>query len=122
VSDNERDRKIEALAAERVIGTPRERLYYTLADGIERVSLKYLDNPLSSDGAAFALLDAHPEWVWTLERYVLDYDCYIERRDFDDTRESWNASDDDRRRAITYAAIRAVGAGAELDALLVDET
>lgn len=115
------DRLIEALAAERVTGTPKSQVYYTI--GKRQYIHEATPMPLSDIADAFALLEAHPEWHWRVLR-----SCPIAVAKFVYRCECWNGrtqpvhtvETDSMCRAITYACIRAVGAGAELDALLAD--
>ncbi len=115
----ERDRRIEALAAERVLGWKRDHIGY-IRDHTEQI--RPWDGhpwaPLTSISDAFALLEAHPEWPLDICRQV-DGAHFVQVW----MRLAPNGRHTDKSlpRAITYAALRAVGAGPELDALLALE-
>jgi hypothetical protein len=148
----DQDRRIEALAAERVLGWERvehqkldgepppgfeERMHTGpgwYKDGRRMACEECGDLPqyLSSIADAFALLEAHGDWRYDLGREWIicnfgtpkvTHSAYI----LIVGDERWNLigsgfDEASMPRAITYAALRAVDAGPELDALLKGAT
>lgn len=119
MTEAERDRRIEALAAERVLGWQNAKAReYTYAGPLR---------PLTSIADAFALLEA----VWenqipNIQISRVDPDgCWICEL-ATDPQGDWRTHTKDAGmslpRAITYAALRAVGASVELEALLTESS